>query len=320
MDGLQVRLFGEASVRHEDEPVHFPSGKALELFCYLLVHRDRVHNREALSEVLWPGGKLAASKRYLRQALWRLNTTLSGRSAGSRTEAELLLSVDLDWVRINPAAEFWLDVSAFDRMHSAIRDTPGHLLSDRQAQELETVLELYRGDLLATWCYDWCGYERDRLQFVYLTMLDQLMAYCEARRLYPKGLSLGQVGLRHDPVRERTYRQLMRLHYGAGDRTAAIRQYERCASVMARELGIGPSAGTETLYAQICADRVPDISTSPVVPPTQQPVPEPPDALALTDLRLRLDQIQASLRTLQETVLQINVMRFEHARNGERGP
>lgn len=321
MDGLQVRLFGELSIQQDGRPILFPSGKALELFCYLLIYRDRAHTRETLSEVLWPGARPGASKRYLRQALWRLNTAVQGKPDLSRKGTGLLLIVNPECVRINPEAAWWLDVSAFERTYSAARDICGHSLVDRQAKDLEAALELYRGDLLQTWYYDWCSYERHRLQLAYLAMLDQLMGHCEARQLYAKGLDLGQAGLRNDPARECTYRQLMRLHYRAGDRTAALRQYERCASVMAQEFGIQPSIDTVALYEQIRADQVPDIplplpTGSPV---SQEPVPEQRETAAFTDLRVRLDQIQASLNALQECVMQGTGARIGHIRTVRNG-
>jgi len=148
---LQVRLFGDVSIQQDGRASSFPSGKALELFCYLLIHRDRAHTRETLSEVLWPGGRSTAVKKYLRQALWRLNRGVRFGSDSHRVTAELPVIIDPGWVRINPNVSWWLDVSMFEGAYTDVRDTPGHDLSDHQARELETALDLYRGDLLATW-------------------------------------------------------------------------------------------------------------------------------------------------------------------------
>jgi len=249
--GLQVRLFGDVSITQDDRSISIPSRKALELFCYLLIHRERSHTREILMETLWPDQDPAVSKKYLRQALWRLNSTMQRRRTG-----EPLVVIDPGWVHINPDAACWVDVSAFERSYAATRDTPGHQLSDQQAHGLESALELYRGGLVATWYDDWCSYERDRLQQAYLAMLDQLMGWCESRGLYAKGLGLGQGVLRYDAAREGTHRQLMRLHFGAGDRASALRQYERCSAVLDQEFGIPPSADTVALYEQIRAGTV----------------------------------------------------------------
>jgi DNA-binding SARP family transcriptional activator len=261
---LQVRLFGDVSITQDDRSISIPSRKALELFCYLLIHRGRAHTREILMETLWPDQDPAVSKKYLRQALWRLNSTMQRRRTG-----EPIVVIDPAWVHINPDASCWVDVSVFERSYAATRDTPGHQLSDQQAHGLESALELYRGDLVATWYDDWCSYERDRLQQAYLAMLDQLMGHCESRGLYAKGLGHGQAVLRYDAAREGTHRQLMRLLFAAGDRASALRQYERCSVVLDQEFGIPPSADTVDLYEQIRAGTVNGVHSEHV------PVPQP---------------------------------------------
>lgn len=321
MDGLQVRLFGDVSIQRDGLSVLFPSGKALELFCYLLIHRDRAYTREILSEMLWPGLESAASKKYLRQALWRLNATMQDQSDLHPAGKELVV-VDPSWVRINPEASCWLDVTAFERSYAAARDTPGLSLSAPQAHGVESALELYRGDFIATWYHDWCSYERDRLQLAYLAMLDQLMGYCEAHRLYAKGVGFGQAVLRYDAARECTHRQLMRLHYAAGDRASALRQYERCASVMTKEFGIQPSADTIALYQQIRADRVDDVSVEPATERRRvvvEPLRESREITVFEELSVRLDRIQAGVFALQESVPRNFGVLFEHARTTRNG-
>ncbi|MFV2105422.1 AAA family ATPase [Micromonospora sp. LOL_015] len=255
---MQVRLFDDVSILRRGQPLSAPPGKALELFGYLLIHRNRTHARESISELLWPGAEPGVARKYLRQALWRLNTSMQDQPNDQRPASELVV-IDPGWVRINPEASCWLDVDAFEESYAAVRDVPGEALSDDQAHAVEHALDLYRGDLLATWYHDWCGSERDRLRDTYLSMQEQLMGYCEARGLYAKGVGLGQTVLRHDAARERTHRQLMRLHYAAGDRIAALRQYELCTSVVDQEFGVRPSVDTTVLYQQIRADRAADI-------------------------------------------------------------
>ncbi|HYR51411.1 MAG TPA: bacterial transcriptional activator domain-containing protein, partial [Candidatus Dormibacteraeota bacterium] len=55
--------------------------------------------------------------------------------------------------------------------------------------------------------------------------------------------------------RESTYRALMRLLFMNGDRTSALRAYERCAAVIRGEFGVLPEAETEALVAEIRAGR-----------------------------------------------------------------
>lgn len=74
------------------------------------------------------------------------------------------------------------------------------------------------------------------------------MAHCQAHGEYEMGLFHGAQILAYDRARERTHRRLMYLHYLAGDRAAALRQYERCVAALEEELCVSPDQGTCNLY------------------------------------------------------------------------
>ncbi len=88
-------------------------------------------------------------------------------------------------------------------------------------------------------------------------MSDKLMEYCEKRQEYERALLYGVRILRHEPARERTHRSLMRLLYMSGDRTAALRQYERCVAALRAELEVEPGRPTRALCEQIRVDELP---------------------------------------------------------------
>jgi DNA-binding SARP family transcriptional activator len=280
---VRMRLLGRVFIEQDgQEPTDLPA-KALELLTFLLLHRDRAHSREELAALLWRDAGTALARKYLRQTLWQLQSALA---------AELLL-LSPGWVRIDPDADWWLDVGAFERAWEASRDVAGAGLTATQARELEEAVVLYRGDLIEGSYSDWCIYERDRLQLTYLAMLEKLMGYCEAQHRYPQGVAYGHRILRHDPAREVTHRQLMRLHYRAGDRTTALRQYERCEEALDRELGLAPAAGTVALRDQIRADRLDAV------------VGIDPSGGPLIELHSRFDQVQESLSELRQHVAQV---------------
>jgi DNA-binding SARP family transcriptional activator len=226
--------------------------RAQDLFCYLLLCRARPQPREALAGLLWSEVSTAQSRKYLRKALWHLQTVLDSQ-AGSLGYPVLL--VDSDWVEINPQADLWIDVAMFEQVYDLVRGVSGEEMAPQTAEHLQRVIDLYRGDLLEGCYHDWCLYERERLQYLYLAMLDKLMAYYETCGEYEAGLTCGVVILRYDRARERTHRRLMRLHCLARDRTAALRQYERCVAALDEELGVGPARHTTELYERIRTDQ-----------------------------------------------------------------
>lgn len=295
MSELHVSLFGSFCVRYIDQPLNsFEAGKAQELFCYLLLHRDRPVARESLAEVLWGETGAGQPRKYLRKALWQLHAALE--SPGQPRGRPLLL-VKPDSVYLDSRADLWLDVALFEQSFACIEGTPGRELDAERAQMLRHALQLYQGDLLEGWYQDWCLYERERLQHMHLAILDRLMSYCEAREEYEIGLVYGARLLHHDRTRERTYRQMMRLFYLAGDRPAALRQYERCVAALAEELGVRPARRTVALYEQIRADQLDGASSRPAAPrePALGPTPE-----VLAQLR----QLQRALVDAQRRVQQ----------------
>jgi DNA-binding SARP family transcriptional activator len=48
----------------------------------------------------------------------------------------------------------------------------------------------------------------------------------------------------------------MRMAYLAGDRTGALRQYERCVQALQEELGVRPGRRTEELYRMVREDAL----------------------------------------------------------------
>jgi DNA-binding SARP family transcriptional activator len=294
VEGFNIRLFGEIVIEHDGAPVAAPPAKSMELLCYLLLGRHQVHTREELSNVLWPDAPPVASKRYLRQALWRLNATLRHDAEG----AGALLTVDAAFVRVSAEAPFWVDVGAFESAHASFHSIPGERLDDEQARSLDSAIELYRGELLPTWYQDWCIYERERLHLIRIMMLEQLMAHCESRQRFARAIGYGQTILRHDRARERTHRELMRLYYLIGDRTAAMRQYERCVRALAVEFGLQPDSKTSAMHQQIRADQLERTGERPV----GSGALERPQVDLLADVRRQLESIQDSLRDLQQLV------------------
>src|ERR1700675_5041594 len=89
-----------------------------------------------------------------------------------------------------------------------------------------------------------------------LAMRSKLMSYCESHDQYENGLQHGARILACDRAREHTHWRLMRLQYLAGNRTGALRQYERCVAALREELGVKPAKRTTELYEQIRDDSV----------------------------------------------------------------
>jgi DNA-binding SARP family transcriptional activator len=292
MPSLRIKLFGRLSICGEGWIENLIPAKAKELLCYLLLHRGCSLGREFLACILWAEGSAENSKQYLRKALWQLQRAFTQVGV----PAESILQANSQWVAANPKADIWVDVAEFERLCS--RDLNPAPSADQSCQEaLEAAADLYQGELLEGWYQEWCLYDRERLQNMYLMLLDKVVALSEANQEYEKGVDYATRILKCDRAREGAHQRLMRLRYRAGDRAGALRQYERCASALKEELGVQPSEQTRRLYHQICGDMA--LATNGTKNDGLCPENEP--SLLQRALH-QLQEVKAALGTLQNTV------------------
>jgi DNA-binding SARP family transcriptional activator len=298
MPMLTIRLFGKFCMQYDHQVMHgLDSRKAQELLCYLLLYHNRSHPRDLLSSLLWGDCPTPQSKTYLRKALWQLQCALT---LCAEAGCGQLLTVETDVVRIDLRPTFQVDVAMFEAACASAQSVPGSELDLIQYARLQEAVELYHADLLEGWYQDWCLFERERLQLMYLAALEKLMGYCEVHREYDTGMVYGTKILRCDRARESCHRRLMRLQFFAGDRIAALRQFERCVAALKGDFDVGPDEDTIELWEQIRENRLdhaaPGFSGAPGAPS--------PASSSLLQIVERLKQFQTLLSVVQEQVRQ----------------
>ena len=85
----------------------------------------------------------------------------------------------------------------------------------------------------------------------YLEVLDALIEECAARRAYSDAIAYARRYLAIDELAEQIHCRLMGLYAQAGERSAALRQYESCVAILERELGVSPLPETQATYQAI---------------------------------------------------------------------
>ena len=238
---LHIRLLGSPQITRDGSPApNFISNKVPALLAYLAVTR-RAHTRDKLAALLWGEMPDADAKNNLRQALTNL-----------RKIADDCLTVTRDSIEFT--GDGFLDSSDFEsklRLASTLDVEAG-------AAALSDSLRLYRADFLegfhvrdAPDFEDWMLTERVRLRELALQALHTLTEIEMSRADYPAALEATSRLLAFDPWREEAHRQRMSALARAGQRSAALAQYQTCRRILEKELGVEPSAETTTLYEQI---------------------------------------------------------------------
>lgn len=251
-DILSLHLLGSFRLLHRNEVVKgFDQARLQELLAYLLLHRGSPVPRQQLAFLFWPDSSEEQARTNFRNLWHRLRRGLP--------DADRFLDADELAVQWRADAPCWLDVAVFEAGSQRARATAAS--TDEQIAALEDAVAAYGGELLPG-CYgDWLLVERDRLAQAYGAALEQLATLHEERRGYRQAIGHAQALLRHDPLHEPAYAQLMRLHALNDDRAAALHTYHTCATVLRRELDVEPGPATRQLY-----ERLLNVKLQPVVP------------------------------------------------------
>jgi DNA-binding SARP family transcriptional activator len=241
---LRIQLLGGFYLTADHMPVPpLDSPRLQALLAYLVLHRAAPHARAHLAFQLWPDTTEPQAYANLRTLLHRLRRALP--------DADRFLHVGAQTVQWRGDAPCTVDVADFERAlaQAAQAEQDGNGYTVRTA--LTEAVECYRDDLLPGWYEDWLLWERERLRQTFLTALERLMLLLECTQEYLAAIGYAQRLLRYEPLHEATYQHLMRLHALRGDRASAVRVYQTCATILARELAVAPSAATCDVYERL---------------------------------------------------------------------
>ena len=239
---LAIRTLGQFEVWRGGEQVNpreWQREKARQLFQFFISNKGKWFTREQLSDQLWPDLDLDSSNQNLKVALNALNRTIEpAREPGQNpffiTRQETLYG-------LNPAADIYVDAEDFLA-----------LASSNQDEDLETAMQIYRGDYLpeAT-AEDWANEKREHLRETYLHTAHQLADHRLQEGQCDEAMRICHEILAVDSLNEPAYRVLMRCHAARGNLAAVHSVYQRCANLLKEDLDVPPSLETITLYKQL---------------------------------------------------------------------
>jgi DNA-binding SARP family transcriptional activator len=241
---VKVDTLGHFAVVIDDKPLRF-AGKAqrkpLELLQALIAFGGRDVREDKLAEALWPDAEADLAAQTLSVTQHRLRK-LIGDAAIVRREHRL--SLDPRQCRV--------DVWALERQLALAEDHIRARQVDRLAQDVEALFALYRGPFLNDADeHSWVLSMRERLRGRFLHQLEAAADCFERMERHELARRCLERGLEIDPLVEKFYRGLMRVHLAQGERAEALATYRRCRDVLATHFGLAPSAETRALARDI---------------------------------------------------------------------
>ena len=279
MGDLYLTLLGPPEVRHADQLLLFSTRKELALLIYLAVE-GRLHARKTLSEQFWPEGDARHGRAALRITLLHLRHLLF-EGEGVDAVPHLLIQRDTLGLDLTSALELDLHI-LHEAWTSARASTHTSLTMPEEAHrsllaQLKRAISLPRGEFLEGFSLrdapafdDWVRFQREYWHLRTSEVFDRLsQLQFEAGEL-EAALETVSRWLVLAPLHEDAYRRLMRLHFAAGDRAAALHAYDTCRALLATGMQTEPTPETVALASRMRA----------VAPPRRKEAPTRAAALS----------------------------------------
>ena len=251
---IRIYCLGEFRVLRHGVPIRdgeWKSRLAKTFVKFLAARGDGKLSRDEAAETLWPDADPGQKPLLLNSLLHRTRKVLEADRHPVRGDSCILLEGNL--LSLNPR-KVWTDIAEFAALHAAARKKwiSGERDPGKTLALYDQAFSLYQGDCLPGDLYhDWARSTHDHLKNLHIEMLkhaadlkDSPEDQDTASAYYEKMFALDQCD-------EKACRWLMARHIAAGQRSEAVRIYERCELALRKELDIEPDDQTRRLYRSI---------------------------------------------------------------------
>ena len=245
---LTVRLFGPVEVFRERDQAIPPRAwkirKALTIFCYLAVARDRRATKERIVDALWGDARPSVIEKNFHPTISFLRRALND---GHNVPRHFIL-FERGAYRLNPAYRYDIDA---DRFEAGIREARARAAGGDAAAALaayDASLALYRGPFLEEEYDEWIEGPRAHYEVLVAAALREAGRLHVERGDAPAGIGYLSRAVAQDAIDEAASADLM-LALGRLRRRVEIeKEHERLRRALLDGLSAVPSAATRQAF------------------------------------------------------------------------
>lgn len=248
---ISVQTLGSFQIWKEGKPIPAKEWKrdiALQLFQFFITarHRRGLH-KEAIIDRIWENANTKTGEQNFKAALHGINKVLEPNRQ-SRSAAKFIIRQGKTY-QLNREA-FWIDVDSIEEL-IAYGNTHLETSPQKAKKAYRKAVELYQGIYLPNRVYqDWSSEQREAIQMLVLgaiILLSELLI--EENPL--ESIRLTEQALIIDATWEDAYKIQMEAYLKKGNRPMAMKTYQRCAQILAKEFDLEPLPDTKRLFQSI---------------------------------------------------------------------
>jgi DNA-binding SARP family transcriptional activator/predicted ATPase len=250
---LRLRLLGGFSLERDANPCKLQYEKGRAILAYLVMEPTLAHSRESLAAKFWPNLDRQGALANLRQVMHNLRQTLNTANAATSG-----LEIQRDSVRLYPSASMEVDVAGFLAPAPICPITPCREYCWRCLEQMESLVDAYRGEFMLGFCLaecedfeDWLQVQRKALLLRVLALLARLSDCHDRVNNQEQALAFALRFLELEQWNEEGLRRVMRLLALSGQSAMALARFDACTQSLQKEYGAAPVAETCDLAVRI---------------------------------------------------------------------
>jgi len=93
--------------------------------------------------------------------------------------------------------------------------------------------------------------DRERYLEMYTRAAEELALLFMKNKDFEASLEISQSALKFDPYNESLHRMCMSVYAALGNKSAILHQFEKCRTILVKEIGTEPSSQTTALYESL---------------------------------------------------------------------
>lgn len=237
---LTIRTLGGFEIFRNDALLSFTGKvqkKPLDLLKALIAAGGANVPVKDLTDELWPDASGDKASKSFETALGRLRRLLGGNRFITYGAGQL--GLDLSSCRV--------DSLTLEQLLAEMRKFP----ADQANPLWDKASALYKGPFLPSESLPWAAHRREALKNGMLRSIIAAGRHHERAGAWEQAAAWWMRGLEVDDLAEYFYQRLMVCHAKLGNNSEAAKTYLLCRGRLHDQLGIGPSAETQTLYSTL---------------------------------------------------------------------
>ena len=226
-----------------------PSRQTRLLLAFLVCERARPVSRDALAELLWPERVPPSWETSLKALVSKLRPFTTGLTP--RGSPGPIIHGQHGCYQLELPRDAWVDVEA---ARAAVDEAEGALRRGRPDTawgSFNVAVAVARRGFLHGEDGPWVEERRRGLERLLVRALDGYAEVALAVSQPALAVEAALEALELDPLREPSWRALMRGHEAVGNRPEALSAFHRLKALLRGDLGISPSTETQALFGRI---------------------------------------------------------------------